>query len=37
MQLDRLLVVIDAEHEQQPALQRALWLARKSGASKPTR
>lgn len=32
MKLERLLVVIDPEHDQQPALQRAAWLARQSGA-----
>ena len=32
MQLQRLLVIIDPEHAQQPALQRAAWLARKTGA-----
>lgn len=32
MKTERLLVVIDPEHEQQPALQRAIWLARRTGA-----
>lgn len=32
MKLQRLLVVIDAEHQQQPALQRAADVARKTGA-----
>jgi universal stress protein E len=32
MKLQRLLVVIDAEHPQQPALQRAADVARKTGA-----
>lgn len=32
MKLERLLVIIDPEQDQQPALQRALWLARQSGA-----
>lgn len=32
MNLQRLLVVIDAEHPQQPALQRAADVARKTGA-----
>lgn len=32
MKFERLLVVIDPEHEQQPALQRAAALARKTGA-----
>ncbi|MDN5516262.1 MAG: universal stress protein [Pseudomonas sp.] len=32
MQLQRLLVVIDAEHQQQPALQRAVEVARETGA-----
>lgn len=33
MKFDRLLVLIDAGHEQQPALERAAWLARSTGAS----
>lgn len=32
MKLEHLLVIIDPEQDQQPALQRALWLARQSGA-----
>ncbi|MBL0952640.1 MAG: universal stress protein, partial [Pseudomonas sp.] len=32
MKLQRLLVVIDAEHQQQPALQRAVDIARQVGA-----
>ncbi len=32
MKLERLLVVIDPEHDQQPALHRAAELARKTGA-----
>lgn len=32
MKLQRLLVVIDAEHQQQPALQRAVDIARQAGA-----
>lgn len=32
MELERLLVIIDAEHDEQPALQRAVWLARRTGA-----
>jgi universal stress protein E len=32
MKLQRLLVVIDAEHQQQPALQRAVEIARQVGA-----
>ena len=32
MKFERLLVVIDPEHDQQPALQRAAELARKTGA-----
>lgn len=31
MKLERLLVIIDPDQDQQPALQRALWLARQSG------
>ncbi|MDG9758183.1 universal stress protein [Pseudomonas sediminis] len=33
MKLQRLMVVIDAEHQQQPALQRAVEVARETGAA----
>ncbi len=33
MKLQRLLVVIDPSQQEQPALQRAVWLARQTGAS----
>lgn len=33
MGFDRLLVLIDAGHDRQPALERAAWLARSTGAS----
>lgn len=32
MRAERLLVILDAEHQRQPALHRAAWVARRTGA-----